>query len=108
MVRAVRLLVGALLMAVLTHAPASTLRCENGVIRVGDDQAVVLQVCGPPAASSIRSEKVVSVNRIGINVSRVTEVETWIYDRGPGRFQQILDFAAGVLVNIQRGRRSGD
>ena len=85
---------------------SGSLRCEGGVVRLGDQQAVVLQVCGPPASSAIRSQERVFTNRIGIGVERIVDVETWIYDRGPGRFMQILDFAGGVLVSIQRGRRS--
>ena len=91
-----------------TVQASSTLRCEGGVVRLGDEQAVVAQVCGPPATSSIRSQERVFTNRIGISFERIVDVETWIYDRGPGRFMQILDFAGGVLVSIERGRRSSE
>lgn len=84
---------------------ASTLRCEGGVVSRGDAIEEVLARCGSPQHVERYSKELKRINHIGIPVVREVQVERWTYDRGVGKFVQILIFESGRLQRFERGPR---
>ena len=61
-----------------------TMSCGDGFVQIGDTEADVLEQCGEPT---------------------LREGDRWTYDRGPGRFLEILNFGEGVILSITQGPR---
>ena len=74
------------------------MRCGQWLIWLGDDQATVLQKCGPPTTSL--SVPVHGRRRRGY-VQYV--LDYWTYDRGPSEFVRTLHFANYVLTDVVVG-----
>jgi hypothetical protein len=88
-------------------ARADSLRCDGGLVGVGDTKLDLLGKCGRPALVEQRS-----VERGGAilagggqQVSQVAAVtvETWTYNFGPRRFVQYATLEAGRVVAVERG-----
>jgi hypothetical protein len=98
----------AFLLASGFEAGAEAFYCQNRLVIVGDAQARVRSLCGDPASIS---ERVVSrTQRVYVRVNgavvadeiTVSEViEFWVYDFGPRRFMQELQFSSGRLRSIE-------
>ena len=110
-----------LLLCLLTtlSTPALALRCGNKIVRNGDHQAKILNMCGEPAAV-----KYYNIYRSGIPVSqsRVTEghtrrddellvhnrsvvevvVEEWTYNFGPRKLMRVIRFENGFVTSVKR------
>lgn len=76
-------------------APAADgMRCEGGLIDRGDGPAEVRAACGEPDYSD-RWEQ-----RGGPPYHAIPDVETWVYNPGPGRLVSILRFRNGRLLGV--------
>lgn len=94
----------ALLIAALPFAaPASDgLRCQGGLVDRGDAAIEVRQSCGDPDHVD-RWEQ-----RQGPPYHAIPDIETWTYNRGPGRLLSILRFRNGRLVAVSSDGRGFD
>lgn len=91
--------------ALSSSAGASTLRCERGIVARGDTIHDVLARCGEPQLRDSYTKSLRTTNHIGIEIVRDVTVERWTYERGRGKFIQILVFESGRLTDIERGPR---
>jgi len=86
-----------LTLSLLATPAAADMRCEGGLVNVGDSKGYVYEICGEP---SFR-------DTIALDETSTTEgvVEQWTYNLGPGRFLRIVTFEAGLVSTIDRGDR---
>lgn len=78
-------------------------RCQK-VIEDRDEIGKVRLACGGPSdASQWTEEHAVVLN--GLQQTQMVNYERWFYDLGAGRFERILTFENGTLVNIEAGDR---
>jgi len=107
---ALRSMAGAAGLALLPVPAAAdgSMRCDGGLVSVGDSKLDLVGKCGWPALQEqqVGERTVVLRERRGL-VSldrRVTaSTERWTYDFGPNRFIQIVAFELGKIVSIERG-----
>ncbi|WP_242344603.1 DUF2845 domain-containing protein [Anaeromyxobacter terrae] len=102
--------------ATASRASESSLRCDRGVISLGDSQLDVLGKCGEPALRDSRTEESATAVRdegsravSGVRVSTV--VHAWTYNFGPQRFMYVVTLEGGKVIGIERGSygyESGD
>jgi hypothetical protein len=89
----------AVVLAVACLAPVraeATWRCGSRLVAIGDSASRVLSRCGAPSHRSVATELVTVP--VGIaEVTRIVDVETWTYDRGPHEFVRRLVFRDGFL-----------
>ena len=87
-------------------AAASSMRCEGGVVRVGDSEDTVLARCGEPdwRTEFQRELLAAQVHGKGRDI-RVVDVKTWTYRRGYGKFILLLTFEGGLMTRVDRGPR---
>jgi hypothetical protein len=86
------------LLGINGYAPAiaamggqSFMRCKGHVLNVGDSKHEVRTKCGKPNSIAIEDKE--------------AEIETWVYDFGPGRFVHFLTFSGDSLERIEsKGR----
>ncbi|MDX8128814.1 DUF2845 domain-containing protein [Methylomonas sp. OY6] len=84
---------------------ALALRCGHKLVQVGDYKAEVLDKCGEPDA--VEQRRAIRGSRLrhpygALEVDQFEEVliEEWIYNFGPRKFQQLLEFEDGELKKI--------
>lgn len=82
---------------------ADSLRCDGGVVSVGDTTATVLAACGEPHHRTGYQRQYRPADAPG--TLRVIDVETWTYRRGYGRFILHLQLEGGRVIRIDRGPR---
>lgn len=94
--------------ATAARASESSLRCEGGLISLGDSQLDVLGKCGEPALRDSRTVEQATVAReadlpavSGERVSAV--VHDWAYNFGPQRFMYVVTLGGSKVVAIERG-----
>jgi hypothetical protein len=76
---------------------ASTFRCDNGLVAVGDHRFQVMQKCGTPNS---QDDVGYTITRDG---KRELKIEHWIY--GPkGGLYHLLVFEGGILKDISNFR----
>jgi hypothetical protein len=81
---------------------ADTMRCENALVREGMIAGEVLAKCGEPSSKRVDEVPIRARNRNGAGtVVGTAKVETWVYDRGDGRFGAALTFEEGKLKSIE-------
>ena len=90
----------------LIASDALALRCGRQLVQVGDHQLEVLDKCGEPDWTEQRIA--VRGSRLrhpygALEESRYEEVviDEWLYNFGPRKFKQLLQFEDGVLKEIQ-------
>lgn len=90
----------------LTVTDALALRCGRQLVQVGDHKMDVLDKCGEPDWTEQRIA--VRGSRLrhpygALEESRYEEVviDEWLYNFGPRKFKQLLQFEDGVLKEIQ-------
>lgn len=83
-------------------AAASSMRCQGGVVRVGDSESTVLARCGEPHQRSEYQRELRATRGHGV---RVMDVKVWTYRRGVGKFILLLKFEGGLMARIDRGPR---
>jgi hypothetical protein len=88
-------------------ARADSLRCDGGLVSVGDTKLDLLGKCGRPALAEQRDVERGSALLTGRaeQVSQVAtvRVETWTYNFGTRRFVQYVTLEAGRVVAVERG-----
>ena len=100
-----------LLAALAAFAPPaagweSSVRCDGGIVSVGDLRLDLLGKCGRPAWVEARDESRMTSLPLGESrvateiVEAVVTVEQWTYDFGPNRLMQRVRFVAGQVDSI--------
>jgi hypothetical protein len=93
--------------ATASHASDSSLRCDGGIVSLGDSELDLLGKCGEPALRHSRTEERATVAREedrGVSGVRVaTTVRAWTYNFGPQRFLYVVTLEGGKVVGIERG-----
>ena len=84
---------------------ASSLRCGHKLVMLGDYKGDVLEKCGQPESVEYRTRIVGWApphprRTFGVQIFDEIQIEEWIYNFGRYRFQQLLRFENGVLVEI--------
>lgn len=77
------------------------LRCDSGLIMLGESKIEVLSKCGEPAGKDISERRVPGSFR---PPSYIT-IEEWTYNFGPRDFIHVLEFQGTTLKAIRRGAR---
>lgn len=115
-----RVRVTVIVMAATASTPALAFRCHSHLVKDGDPQARVLQLCGEPAStqrhvvyrSGITAPFVNGEARPGDRPAIRNElllaerslveivVEDWIYNLGPHRLMQRVRFENGIVTDI--------
>ncbi|OAI09527.1 hypothetical protein A1353_04250 [Methylomonas methanica] len=85
---------------------AFALRCGHKLVQVGDYKSEVLEKCGEP--DSVEQRRAIRGSRLrhpygALEIDQFEEVliEEWIYNFGPRKFQQLLEFEDGELKKIR-------
>ena len=83
-------------MLVTAPAAAQSLQCNNDLVSVGDNKAIVQMKCGEPTSK----DSFCKPNSKG----QVCEsVEEWTYNKGSTQLMRTLRFESGRLVSITHG-----
>lgn len=99
----------ALAAAGLAPAPAlaDSLRCDGGLVGLGDSKLDLLGKCGRPALAEQRTVErggaVFDGDHGAVSQVAIVPVETWTYDFGPRRFVQHVTLEAGRVSAVERG-----
>ena len=86
------------LFLILSPLESQAFRCKTKLVSEGDTKYDVLRKCGEPAQKDkelIRRWTVIGYQFIF--------VEIWLYNFGPRRFMQILEFESNKVINIRDG-----
>ena len=89
-------------------AMESSIRCEGGIVQVGQTQVDLLGKCGDPVLKDVTvAEAGVALVREGPlaldAASTTAAVEHWTYNFGPNRFIQVVTLESGRVVRIESG-----
>jgi hypothetical protein len=100
------LLLMSLVIAAPTAAFAGTssgsLRCDGGVVSVGDIVSDLLRKCGQPAYASQREEKIVTESDFpGDRIIITVPIDDWFFNFGPNRFQCRILLRNGRVWRIE-------
>jgi Protein of unknown function (DUF2845) len=85
---------------------ANDLRCDNQLVSVGNSRDLVRNRCGTPidisTSTEYRTQSITRYGRVSLTdeITIEVKVETWIYNFGPHRFMQRLQFRDGTLASI--------
>jgi Protein of unknown function (DUF2845) len=91
----------ATLLLTATAAQAeTTMRCDNGILSVGDSKYDALTKCGEPAMKDSFPQPV------GTGSATVT-IDEWMYDFGPTRFVYKVRIEGGKVVRIESTNNAG-
>lgn len=98
-----------LLVATGLSAPAraDAMRCGSGIVRDGDGQARLLQLCGPPESVENRSILRRPHFRRGGRIIYYGEaevavpVELWTYNFGPNQLMRRIRIVDGIIEEIE-------
>ena len=84
-----------------------SLRCDGGIVSLGDSKLDLLGKCGSPA---LVEERPVEFSQFSVlpgvgsaEQRSATTLEKWTYDFGPSRFVQIVSLELGRVVKVERG-----
>jgi uncharacterized protein DUF2845 len=94
--------------AAASAASDSSLRCDGGIVSVGDSKLDLVGKCGWPALQEdLAGERTTTVferrGQVAFNRSVTAKAERWTYDFGPNRFIQIVVLESGKILRIDRG-----
>jgi hypothetical protein len=78
-------------------ASADSLRCDGGIVEVGDSKLDLFAKCGEPTLQEAEPLAVTSLEDLGLLVER------WTYNFGPNRFIQIVSLQGGRVISIEQG-----
>ncbi len=105
-----RRLAAAVLAAVALAAPAraESIRCDGGLVSVGDTKLDLLAKCGAPALVDPMTQERGAVrgsptDSVAYTRRIVSTVEIWSYDFGPQRFTYLVTLEGGRVIGIERG-----
>lgn len=77
--------------------------CQK-ILESNDEIGKVRMTCGAPLDTAQWSEERAFI-RNGLQVSEMVTYDRWFYDLGDGRFERILTFENGALIQVEAGRR---
>ena len=104
--RLVHLVLVALGTAPIARAAESSLRCDGGIVQVGDAKLDLLGKCGAPALRDARPTSrgavILEGGRVALESTAATS-EEWTYNFGPRSFLMRVTLEGGKVVEIQRG-----
>jgi hypothetical protein len=81
---------------IVSFAAESTLRCEKGIVSVGDEKTEAKQKCGKPTGTD---KSTIPKNRS--KTGKAIKVEEWTYNFGPQKFMKRLRFENGKLRDVE-------
>jgi hypothetical protein len=89
-------------------ALADSLRCEGGIVGIGDTRVDLLGKCGAPTFQDGRRNARADIawdGDRGAGASRQVDaaIEVWTYDRGPDEFVQTVTICNGRVRSVDRG-----
>jgi hypothetical protein len=84
-------------------ARAESLRCQGGIVEVGDATLDLLGKCGLPTRREPLAVPAGAQGAPGSQPPPRASLERWIYDFGPGAFVQVATLEIGVVRGIERG-----
>ena len=84
---------GVLLIVFSTAGLAADLRCDNGLVDIGDHSFQVLKTCGDPVSKEVTGYTLTKDGK------RELKMEHWVYGPKDG-YYYILIFEGGVLRKI--------
>ena len=103
--KAMTIVLWALIAAQSALANAETLRCDGDLARVSDSKASVLAKCGTPFFAESFCKPLIAPEVPSIVAPPCVLVDEWSYNPGPGQFIAILRFETGVVTGIRFGDR---
>jgi hypothetical protein len=98
-----------LALAISLPASADSIRCDRGIVGVGDTRLDLLGRCGEPTLR----ERAVVERAVAVDAAAAVSVERrlavvrdrWTYDLGRDRFAQTVVLEDGRVVAVERGGR---
>ena len=90
-------------LAVPLAVRADGLRCDGGIVSLGDSKLDLLAKCGSPALAERRPDAVGLDRRAGLERRVVAPAEAWTYDFGPSRLVAIVTIVRGRVAAVQSG-----
>jgi hypothetical protein len=99
-------IIGVIVLSLCCLNNAYAMRCGRNLVVEGDYIEEVIAQCGEPDSVQTHTEVVSRTLRFPYRTLDTTEyieiqVEEWVYNLGPSRFQQYLRFENGVLVEVK-------
>jgi len=100
-----RLVLAANVLAATRAAADSSIRCDGGIVQVGDTRLDLLDKCGRPALLEQVTGDRTLVELIDGQAAAMTGVgaERWTYNFGSGQFIRVVTLDFGNVVAIHRG-----
>lgn len=100
-----RLVLAAGVLAATRAAADSSIRCDGGIVQVGDTRLDLLDKCGRPALLEQVTGDRTLVELIDGQAAAMTGVgaERWTYNFGSGQFIRVVTLDFGNVVAIHRG-----
>jgi hypothetical protein len=94
------------LVITLVATSAQAFRCGRQLVQIGDYKLDVLEKCGDP--DMVEERTAIRGSRLrhpygALEIDQFEEVviEEWVYNFGPRKFKQLLEFEDGVLKKIR-------
>jgi Protein of unknown function (DUF2845) len=78
-------------------AAADSIRCDGGIVSLGDSRLDLFAKCGPPALQE--AEPILTTAIVDLALL----IERWTYDFGPQRFIQIVSLKGGKVIAVETG-----
>jgi hypothetical protein len=78
-------------------AAGDSIRCDGGLVSVGDSRLDLLAKCGPPSLQEV--EAILATGAVDLSLL----IERWTYDFGPQRFIQIVSLRGGKVLAVETG-----
>ncbi|HET9552920.1 MAG TPA: DUF2845 domain-containing protein [Anaeromyxobacteraceae bacterium] len=103
-----RALAAALLALTAPPAAADSIRCDGGIVQVGDSKLDLLGKCGAPTLREAREDersftRLDPAQRIVSGRSVAQVIERWTYNFGPSQFVVYVTLEAGRVTAVERG-----
>jgi uncharacterized protein DUF2845 len=96
------------LLASSALASDGSMRCDGGIVSVGDSKLDLVGKCGWPALQEdLVGERTTTIferrGQVAFNRSVSSKTERWTYDFGKSRFIQVVLLEGGRILRIERG-----
>ncbi len=92
----VRLVLAAALGSAPSLGAADSIRCDGGIVSVGDSKLDLFAKCGEP---SLQEAESVAFGTVDLSLL----IERWTYNFGPDRFMVIVSLQGGKVIAVERG-----
>jgi Protein of unknown function (DUF2845). len=95
------LVIGAL-SPVFAQTSSGNLRCDGGVVTVGDYASELLRKCGEPVYATQREQKILEEGSLtGDRIITTIIIDDWTFNFGPNRFQCRILLRNGRIWKIE-------